>query len=150
MTGTRFHPWRRLRDLGPSWTLRWRSDLPWDVYGFTEWSSRTIYMREGMTFEERRCTAAHEVEHVLRGPFSRCDELREETAINNRCSRLLVPSMQDMADALIWHHGDYERAARELWVDPWTLEVRMGSMYGLEASYLRRRIADVELLSVDE
>lgn len=149
MTGARFHPWRRLRDLGPAWTLRWRDDLPWDVYGFTDWRTRTITLRGGMTFEERRCTIAHEVEHVLRGQFSRCDEVREESMIDRRCARLLLPTMQEIADALVWHHGDYERAAEDLWVDSWTLEVRLGSLHGLEHNYLRRRLADVELLAVD-
>ena len=146
MAGTRFHPWRRLRDLGPAWTLKWREDLPPDVYGFTHWRDRTIHMRRGMTFAARRCTIAHEVEHILRGPYSLCDELREETAINERCARLLIPSTQELADSLIWHRGDYERAAEDLWVDPWTLEVRMSAMYNLERNYLNRRLDDAILL----
>lgn len=140
---TRFHPWRRLRDLGPTWRLRWREDLPWDVYGFTDYPSRTIHMRQGMTFAARRCTIAHEVEHVIRGPFSACDELREETDVNRRCARLLLPSMQDLADAMVWHDGDYEAVAEELWVDPWTLEVRLGSLRPLETRYLHARMNDV-------
>lgn len=140
---TRFHPWRRLRDLGPTWRLVWRDDLPRSMYGFTDYPSRSIHMKRGMTFEARRCTIAHEVEHVLRGPFSACDELREEIDVNRRCARLLVPSMQDLADAMVWHGGDYEAVAEEMWVDPWTLEVRLGSLRPLEAAYLRARLDDV-------
>jgi hypothetical protein len=144
---TRFHPWRRLRDLGPTWQLRWSEDLPWDTYGFTDYSRRRIVLRSGMTFEERRSTITHEVEHVLRGPFSRCEELREEAEVNRRCARLLLPSMQDLADALVWHDSDYEAAAEDLWVDPWTLEVRLGTLRPLERDYLQSRLADVILRS---
>lgn len=145
MTGTRFHPWRRMRELGPAWTLEWTEHLPWDVYGFTDWPSRTIYLREGMTFEERRCTITHEVEHVLRGPASRCDVLAEEHRVNVHTARLLLPSVRAIADALIWHRGDYEGAAEELWVDPWMLEVRLSTLLpALEGRYLRRRLAEAE------
>ena len=145
----RFHPWRRLRELGPAWRLRWRHDLPEDVYGYTDFARRTIYLRSGMSFAERRCTIAHEVEHVHRGPFSRCDVVREEALVDQRCSRLLLPSMQDVADALVWHHGDYEQAAEDLWVDVWTLEVRLGTLRQLERTYLSRRLAETALLWVD-
>lgn len=138
-----------MRDLGPAWRLKWRPDLPDDLYGFTSWRERTITLAEGMTFEERRCTIAHEVEHVLRGPSSTCRRLREETAVNLHCSRLLLPSIRDVADTLMWHHGNYEAAAEELWVDPWTLETRLGSLRSLERGYLDRRLGETELLLVD-
>lgn len=99
-------------------------------------------MRQGMSFEERRCTIAHEVEHVMRGPVSRCDILREEASVDRTCSRLLLPSVLDVADSLVFHRGDYELAAEDLWVDPWTLEVRLGTLRGLERGYLERRLAD--------
>lgn len=144
-TGTRFHPWRRLRDLGPSWRLTWTDDLPYDVYGFTDHRARAIVLRKGLSFEERRCTITHEVEHVLRGPYSRCDLLREEAAVDQCSARLLMPSMQDVADALVFNRCDYESAAEDLWVDPWMLEVRLGTLRGLERDYLNRRLADVIL-----
>lgn len=143
----RIHPWRKLRDLGPTWTLEWSTTLPYDVYGFTNWATRTITIRTGLSFEERRCTALHEVEHVLRGPASRCDELREESLIDRRCARMLLPSMRDVVDSLIYHHGDYEATASDLWVDLWTLEVRLGSLHRRENDYLQRRLADVILTS---
>lgn len=138
-----------MRDLGPAWRLRWRDDLPPDVYGFTRWRDKSIYLREGMSFEERRCTIAHEVEHVLRGPASRCDEMREEVQVERSTARLLVPSVLDLADALIWHHGDAELTAEEMWVDMLTLDARLGSLLGIEGKYLRRRLAEVHLLRGD-
>lgn len=145
MNGDRFNPWRRLRDLGDEWRLLWRSDLPHDVYGYTHFASRTIVMRKGMSFAERRCTIAHEVEHVQRGRFSRCSILREEADVDRRVSRLLLPDIATVADALIFHHGRHDDAADELWVDPWTLEVRLGSLDATDASYLQVRLAEMWL-----
>lgn len=146
----RFHPWRRLRALGPTWRLAWSRDLPGDIYGHTDWGSRTITMREGMSFEERRCTITHEVEHVLRGPASNCSVIAEELLVDRSSARLLLPSMRDIADSLVYHRGDHDQAAKDLWVDPWMLEVRLSSLYGLERDYLRRRTDDIVLLAVDE
>ncbi|WP_426243775.1 hypothetical protein [Nocardioides sp. LHG3406-4] len=127
----------------------WSDSLPVDLYGHTDYAKRLITLRTGMSFEERRCTITHEVEHVLRGPVSRCRELREEYAVDLRCGRLLLPSVRTLADSLIWHHGDLEAVSEEMWVDPWTLESRLGSLRPLERGYLHRRLADVELLTVD-
>lgn len=141
----RFHAWRRMRDLGPSWTLAWSNELADDLYGFTDFRSRTITLREGLSFEERRCTITHEVEHALRGPASRCSELAEELAVNRTGARLLLSSVKDIADCLMYHNGDYEEASSDLWVDPWTLEVRMAGLWRNEHRYLTRRLADVTL-----
>lgn len=143
MTQTRFHPWRRLRDLGPTWKLRWSECLPHDVYGFTDYARRTITLRSGMSFEERRCSINHEVEHVLRGPASSCSVAREEATVERQSARLLIPSMQDLADSMTFYGGDYEQAAEDLWVDMLTLDVRLGTMTGLERDYWQRRMADV-------
>lgn len=146
----RFNPWRRLRALGPMWKLKWSSTLPADTYGHTDWGARTITLREGMSFEERRSTITHEVQHVLRGPASNCQRLREEIAVDRISARLLLPSMRDVVDALTFHRGDHDQTAKELWVDPWTLEVRLSTLYKLERDYLRRRLDDVVLLASDE
>lgn len=146
----RFNPWRRLRALGPSWKLRWSHDLPGDTYGDTNWGTRTITLAEGMSFEERRCTITHEVQHVMRGPASTCNEVAEELTVDRISARLLLPSIRDVADALVFHRGDHDQAAKDLWVDPWMFEVRLASLYGLEREYLRRRTDDIILLATDE
>lgn len=145
-----FHPWRRMRDLGPAWKLAWRNDLPADVYGFTDFATQTITMREGMSFEERRCTITHEVEHVLRGPTSTCRVMKEELTVDRRSSRLLLSSMRDLADALAWHRYDYELASSELWVDLWMLEVRLSALQKREREYLARRRADILVIAEDD
>lgn len=138
------HPWRRLRALGDAWRLVWR-DLPEDTFGYTHFPSRTIVLAKGMSFEERRCTVLHEVRHVERGPASVCSVVAEEATVDRECARLLLPSMEQIVDALVFHHGDYEATAEELWVDAWTLEVRLSTLHGLERKYLDRRLADVIL-----
>lgn len=141
----RFHAWRRMRDLGPSWTLLWSSELPADTYGLTNFATQTITLREGLSFEERRCTIVHETEHALRGPASRCSVIAEEARVDRTGARLLLASVKDIADCLVFHHGDYEAVAEDLWVDPWTLEVRLGSLWRNERRYLDRRLAEVTL-----
>lgn len=140
-----FHAWRRMRDLGPTWRLVWADDLPADMYGYTDFPARTITLREGLSFEERRSSITHEVEHVLRGPASRCQVVREELVVDRRSARLLLPCVRDIADAMVWHHGDYEAVSEELWVDPWTLEVRLSALRVRERDYLTGRLAEVVL-----
>lgn len=147
--GETFHPWRRMRQLGPAWTLKWAA-LEGDSYGHTCHRTKTITLHDDMTFEERRCTIAHEVEHAIRGPVPEGDELAEELAVDQIVARLLIPSVRSLCDALIWHRGDYERAAVDLWVDTLILEVRISSLEGDEIGYYRRRMADVMLVAADE
>lgn len=139
------NPWRRLRALGDEWELAWSSDLPDDVYGYTDHARRVITLREGMSFEERRCTIAHEVHHARRGPVAAGDTLAEELLVDRYTAHQLLPSLRDVADALMWAHGDYEVAAVELWVDPLVLEVRMSSLDSPEREYMEARLAQIVL-----
>lgn len=145
MRSHQFHPWRRLRDLGPSWTLEFSHHLPEAVYGWTDFRRRTITLREGLSFEERRCTITHEVEHARRGPASSCAVMAEELEVDRIASRLLLSSIRDVADTLIYHHGNYEAVAADLWVDVWMLEVRMSALRPDERAYLDHRLSDVIL-----
>lgn len=146
---TRFNPWHRMRELGPSWKLRWLP-LDGDTYGYTCHDTRTITLHADMSFEERRCTVAHEVEHARRGPTSLCSDMAEELEVDRAVARLLVPSIRALCDALIWYRGDYERAAEELWVDPIILEVRLSALTTSEAGYYQARMADAILMLGDE
>lgn len=139
------NPWRRLRDLGSAWTLVWSDDLDDETYGFTDHDAKTITLREGMSFEERRSTIAHEVHHVYRGPVPTHKTLAEELLVDRCAARLLLPSMKDVADCLMWASGDYDEASVELWVDPLLLEVRLSSLHGRERTYLNRRLADIHV-----
>lgn len=137
------NPWRRMRALGEGWRLSWSSDLPEDMYGYTDHEAQIITLAEGMSFEERRCTVLHEVLHAHRGPVAEHRVMAEELAVDRAAARLLLPSMKDVADCLVWAHGDYEAASSELWVDPLFLEVRLSSLWVREHEYLTRRLGDV-------
>lgn len=139
-----------MRDLGPSWKLKWSDDLPAGRLGLTNFKARTITLRPDLTFEERRCTITHEVEHALRGPCRRSEYLREELEVDRISARHLLPSIRDLTDAMIYHHGQYELAAEDLWVDPWMLEVRLSGLQQLERGYYERRLAEVPLLGVGD
>lgn len=139
-----FHPWRRMRDLGPSWTLRW-AHLPADTYGVTDHARKLITLQIGMSYAERRCTIAHEVEHALRGPVSAAETAREELEVDRAVAIRLLPSVQAICDALVWHRGDYEEASDDLSVDPLILEVRISALVGAERDYYNQRLAEVRL-----
>jgi hypothetical protein len=137
------HPWRRFADLTDC-TLEW-DDLPDGTMGLTCHRTKTVTLAKGMDQAERRCTIAHETEHVMRGPVSPHHELQEELWVDRRVSRLLLPSMREVVDALAWAHGHIEPAAAELWVDPFMFEVRLSALHAREREYLSRRLDEVLL-----
>lgn len=59
------HPWRAFRALSHI-RLRWAA-LPEGLYGYTDHELGEVVLAEGLTQAERRCTIAHETQHVLRG-----------------------------------------------------------------------------------
>lgn len=138
------HPWRTFRVL-TDWRLEWAA-LPSGTWGQTCFASKTVTLTLGMNQAERRCTIAHETLHILRGPVAPHRELQEELLIDRTASRLLLPSMREVVDALTWARGDYETASEELWVDPLMLEVRLSSLWARERAYYERRMADVMLV----
>lgn len=141
------HPWRVFSRL-TDWRLRW-AELPDGHYGRTCWRTRTVTIAEGLSQAERRCTIAHETQHIYRGPLphevGRVGHLREELTIDRTVARLLTPSIIAVTDALAWARGDHEQAADELWVDDLTLQVRLSSLGATERAYVEQRLAEVWL-----
>src|SRR5690242_1508632 len=117
------HPWRRFAEL-TDWSLRW-AELPPGLMGQTCHRTRTVTLALGMSQAERRCTIAHETQHVLRGPVPAHAALREELAVDRRVAALLLPGLREVADALVRSRGRVEAAADELWVDDGLLQVRL-------------------------
>jgi len=140
-TEASFHPWRRFGEL-TDWSLRW-AELPVGLMGFTCHRTRTVTLAVGMSQAERRCTIAHETEHILRGPVPPHERAREEHTIDRRVAALLVPSVAHLADALVAADGNLETAADELWVDDYVLSVRLASLSAAERAHLTRRQARV-------
>jgi hypothetical protein len=130
------HPWRAFRELAHI-RLRW-AVLPSGLLGYTDHEAGEVVLAEGLTQAERRCTIAHEVQHVLRGPVPPYLKAREEQAVDRAAARLLLPDVRVIADAMVWAHS-LEEAADELWVDPAMLRCRLASLHPAERAYLRRR-----------
>ncbi len=97
----------------------------------------------GMSQAERRCTIAHETEHIERGPVAPQLALREELAIDRAVARLLIPSVGPLVDAMSWAAGHVETAADALWVDDYVLAVRLSSLTEAERRCVDRRLATV-------
>jgi hypothetical protein len=98
-----------------------------------------------MSQAERRCTIAHETEHIERGPVPPQQAPREELQIDRMVARLLIPSMPRLVDAMTWAAGHLETAADALWVDDYLLAVRLGSLTGRERSFVDRRLRNAVL-----
>lgn len=131
------HPWRRFREL-VDWSLEW-AHLPPGIWGVTDFERRTVTLTHGMNQAERRCTIAHETEHILRGPVSRSLTAWEERQVDHNVARLLLPDVRAVGEALAWA-ACLDEAADELWVDPIILEERLRCLHPAERAYLRRRL----------
>lgn len=135
------HPWRAFRDLTHI-RLRW-AKLPSGLYGYTDHEAGVVVLAEGLTQAERRCTIAHERQHILRGPVAPAWRAREEERVDREVARLLLPDIRVVGDALAWSR-DPVVAADELWVDPDTLRARLRFLHPSERHYLMRRLDESE------
>lgn len=140
------HPWRRFAGLS-DWTLHWTDALPNGTWGRTLFGPRVVLMSTAADQAQRRCTIAHETEHIIRGPLphgsSSRDILREELAIDRDVARLLVPDVHRVGHALAWAQAHHDVAADELWVDVQTLEVRLSALTKTERAWLDNQLAGV-------
>lgn len=132
------HPWRRLRERA-DWLLRW-ARLPGELLGFTDFATKTITVDSRLLQPERRCTIAHELEHVRRGPMPADPVLaaREELAIDKAVAWRLI-EIKALGEALAWTQS-LDEAAEELWVDKATLLTRLHNLHPAERAYLTRRL----------
>lgn len=134
-----FHPWRRFRGLA-AWTLR-QADLPRGVHGFTDFIAGTVTIDRRLLQVERRCTVAHEIVHIERGPVPADPVLaaREESAVEAETARRLI-ELHELGGALAWANHPAE-AADVLWVTEHVLQVRLDHLHPSERAYLQRRLA---------
>lgn len=134
-----YHPWRRFRGLA-AWTLQ-QTVLPSGVHGLTDWLTGTVSIELGLTQAERRCTLAHELVHIERGPVPRDPWLaaREESQVEREAARRLV-GVYELGEALAWSWCPQE-VADELWVDTATLRARLNTLTADERAYLNARLA---------
>lgn len=132
------HPWRRFR-AESHWRLSF-AHLPGDVVGTTNHTTKTVTLDRRLTQAERRCTIAHEVEHIRRGPPPADPVLaaREEEAIDRAVARQLI-CIRALGEAMAWSRDKHE-VADELWADVPTLEARLRGLHPSERAYLKRRL----------
>jgi hypothetical protein len=137
------HPWRALRDLAHV-RLHWRDDMPERMRGAT--NGARIWLREGMTQVERRCTLAHELAHIDAG-HTTCQPDAVERRIRNRAARYLLPDPHEIAEALVWSRGDVHEAAEALWVDEPTLRARLDvrHLHPAERAIIIERVGRLEV-----
>lgn len=133
------HPWRYI-GLFPEWRIDFTSSLPAGRWGLTLHHEKRILIADGLDQAERRSTIAHETGHVLRGPFSHCTRLREETLVERQAARLLLPSVRKIGHALAWHQADHDLAADTLWVDDGLLNTRLSTLAPKERAYLDEQL----------
>lgn len=133
------HPWRAFREL-EEWTLRW-AVLPFGIWGLTDFGDKTVTLAHGLTQAERRCTIAHETQHIHRGEVPAWRQPHEEREVDRNVARLLLPDIYAIGEALAWATCN-EEAADELWVDDLTLRARLDSLHPAERAYLKRRLAE--------
>lgn len=138
----RHHPWDVFSTF-TDWTLKWRDHLPEGRWGWTVHDEMTVYMLNGLDEAERRCTIAHETQHIVRGPYPQSRHQREELIINRKVGRLLIPSVRRIGHALAWSAADYEKAAFDLWVDDEIFDVRLASLTPRERGHLDEQLATI-------
>lgn len=138
------HPWRWLRDR-PQIRLHWR-DLPAGYRGVSDATTGQIWMHTRLLQRERRSTLAHEREHLIRDHRG-CQTDEIERVVRHHAARWLLPSLDQVVDALIWAQGDPEVMAEELWVDRATALARLDRAHlaPYEKTYLAARLADHHL-----
>jgi hypothetical protein len=135
MQGNHHHPWRELRALSHI-----RVDfarLAPGVWGLT--NGHHIWIHSGLMQAERRCTLAHELEHVRRGHRG-CQPESVEVEVHQAVARRLIP-FDALLDACRWAHN-LEELADELWVDEPTARVRLEHLHPSERIKLKEVFDD--------
>lgn len=134
-----YHPWAAFAKH-PEWTLV-QADLPARVRGCANFLTRTVTLDRNLRQVERRCTIAHEVIHIERGPLPAHPWLasQEEAAVTREAARRLI-ALHALGEALAWARHPSE-AADALWVTDDVLRVRMQHLHPVERAYLRERMA---------
>lgn len=136
------HPWRFIGQF-PDWKVEWVNYLPEDRWGLTLHAEKRVLMADHIGQAERRGTICHEGGHLIRGPFSVCKKLYEESLVERQAARLLMPSVKRIGHALAYHHADYERTAEELWVDEHLLNVRLSTLAPRERRWLDEQMETI-------
>jgi hypothetical protein len=134
-------PWRHLRENHPTITV-YEYELPGTYLGCTDHDKGLIYVDSRLNQAERRCTLAHEIGHLERGPVPKqpLAAIREELAVDKWAAEKLI-RVQDLISAFRWT-SDLNEAAEELWVDQNMLLARLRWMSPADRTLLNTYLAD--------
>lgn len=118
-----------------------------DDLGWWDPDRRVITLDRGQSQRERRCTLAHELEHVRRGDedtshVSPILAVRQEIAATVSAARRLIPIAALIA-ALLWSQDERE-LAQELHVDEDTVRIRLLSLSEQEHAMIDERLWEAE------
>lgn len=120
------HPWRVLRDDWPHIDLHY-AVLPPGVWGLSD--AHTIWLDDGLSQAERRCTLMHELVHREQG-HEECQDEATEAAVHREVARRLIP-LRLLESAMLWAQ-DILELADELWVDVETAQTRLDHLHPSE------------------
>lgn len=118
-----------------------------DELGWWDPERRVITLDRRQTQRERRCTLAHELEHVRRGDedtshVSPILAARQEIAACMRAARRLIP-ITLLISALLWSQDERE-LAQELHVDEDTVRIRLLTLTEQEHALIDERLWEAE------
>ena len=106
-----------------------------DALAYTD-GSENIWILDGLTVAERRCTLTHELIHLERGDTGHQSD-KVERLVERDAARRLIP-FDNLLEA-DWGQS-LEKIADDLWVDEATLEVRLATLGEAENELLHARI----------
>ena len=136
----RWHPWRHAAEHYPDVIINCQRELPEQLWGFTSFSLRKVWLCRRLRQVHRRCTLTHELIHLERGPVPRHLQEREERIVDGLAARRLI-EMDDLIEGLRWSREPSE-LADALWVDEPTLNSRMAYLDPLETAHLEHELGD--------
>lgn len=142
----RYHPWRHLSRLAHITIRSTRDDEELDgALGWYYVERDEIVLDDRQTQAERRSTLAHELVHAERRDEP-CGSLvldaRQESVVSQLAARRLIP-IRALGEALAWSDC-IDEIADELWVDRFTVRVRLEHLHPAERAYLKRRLEQHE------
>lgn len=130
MQGNHHHPWRELRQL-KHLTVHFAELAP-GVWGMS--AGHAIWLDYRLLQTERRCTLAHELEHIRQGHRG-CQPPAVEVHVHKAVARRLIP-FDKLIEAYRWARNLHE-LADELWVDEDTVKTRLAHLHPSERTKLR-------------
>lgn len=120
------HPWHLLRDRWPQVDVHY-APLPAGTWALSD--GRSIWLDDGLSQAERRCTLMHEIVHLELGQHT-CQDEATERAVHAEVARRLI-SWERLRSGLLWART-VEELAEELWVDVETAQARLEHLHPSE------------------